>query len=600
MPPYPRVRRSVFHLLGQWRRRATGASARVWAGEGALVVAVAVLEWTADGHAFDVRSVAGAVGGALLVAAVLPLRRLLPVVTLYVCAVLGAWSALPFATPVMVYGAARRITADGPSPWRRSPSFVVPSATAVAFVLTAVRGVWQSRQLVPSTFVWVAAVTLLFLLAPAVGGVLVGQRQRLLRTLRERNHHLERASRLAESRARLRERARIAQEMHDLLGHRLTLISLYSGAMEVSTSRESPRLSGEAALIASTARTAMGELRDLLGVLRDDQAVRTVQAEAGAARAVGGTDAAGVVAGAAGSDATGTEEDVRALVDASRRAGLAVRLDWAEDGSPAPSPVVRRAVHRLVRESLTNIHKHAPDTSGVEVEVRIDRAAVRLEVRNGGAVRGAEGSGTAPPDEVRQGTGSGLVGLQERVRLLGGTLTSGPRPGGGFAVTARIPLGAAAAPTVGGDRTDSLDDPGPEDGGLVNDRGGTAPPAAAWRTGRGPGLLGCGALLLVVIVGLAAAGFWMREQIRETGANNHRYERVRTGMERAEVEAVLGREPGADVRRELRADEPPRPEGADCLYRMGRDDDGALSYRFCFRDGRLVEKRSYRTAAEKR
>ncbi|RLL68084.1 hypothetical protein D7M15_15955 [Streptomyces sp. Z26] len=589
------------HLLGQWRRRAAGASARVWAGEGALVIAVAVLEWTADGPAGDLRSVAGAVGGALLVAAVLPLRRLLPVVTLYGCAVLGAWSVLPFATPVMVYGAARRITADGPSPWRRSPSFVVPSATAVAFVLTAVRSVWESRQLVPSTFVWVAAVTLLFLVAPAVGGVLVGQRQRLLRTLRERNHHLERASRLAESRARLRERARIAQEMHDLLGHRLTLISLYSGAMEVSTSRESPRLSGEAALIASTARTAMGELRDLLGVLRDDQAVRAVQAEGGAAGAVGGTDAAGVVAGAAGSDATGTEEDVRALVDASGRAGLAVRLDWAEDGSPAPSPVVRRAVHRLVRESLTNIHKHAPDTSGVEVEVRIDRAAVRLEVRNGGA----EGSGTAPPDEVRQGTGSGLVGLQERVRLLGGTLASGPRSGGGFAVTARIPLDAAAAPTVGGDRTDSPDDPGPEDGGtedggLVDDRGGTAPPAAARRTGRGRGLLGCGALLLVVIVGLAAAGFWMREQIRETGANNHRYERVRTGMERAEVEAVLGREPGADVRRELRADEPPRPEGADCLYRMGRDDDGALSYRFCFRDDRLVEKRSYRTAAEKR
>ncbi|MFE7602319.1 sensor histidine kinase, partial [Streptomyces sp. NPDC057494] len=256
---------------------------------------------------------------------------------------------------------------------------------------------------------------------PGLAGALAGQRERLMRALEERNAFLERAHRSAEEQARSRERSRIAGEMHDLLGHRLSLIALHSGGLEMAGEAGDPEVRRSARLVHGTVRQAMAELRDVLKVLRAEDPLS-------------GT-AEPLTAG------TGTHAEVAALVDQSRTAGIAVRLDWSGQDLTGESPTARRAVDRVIREALTNVHKHAA-ASEVRVVVRRESRQVRVDVRNGPE--------TATARAVRLPGGDlGLVGLHERIRLLGGTLGAGPVDGGGYAVDARIPLdtGPAAAST---------------------------------------------------------------------------------------------------------------------------------------------------------
>ncbi|MFD8204922.1 sensor histidine kinase [Streptomyces sp. NPDC059695] len=256
---------------------------------------------------------------------------------------------------------------------------------------------------------------------PGLAGALAGQRERLVRALEERNAFLERAHRSAEEQARSRERSRIAGEMHDLLGHRLSLIALHSGGLEMAGEAGDPEVRRSARLVHGTVRLAMAELRDVLKVLRAEDPLS-------------GT-AEPLTAG------TGTHAEVAALVDQSRSAGIAVRLDWSGQDLTGESPTARRAVDRVIREALTNVHKHAA-ASEVRVVVRRESRQVRVDVRNGPE--------TATARAVRLPGGDlGLVGLHERIRLLGGTLGAGPVDGGGYAVDARIPLdtGPAAAST---------------------------------------------------------------------------------------------------------------------------------------------------------
>ncbi|MFD9610596.1 sensor histidine kinase [Streptomyces sp. NPDC059083] len=256
---------------------------------------------------------------------------------------------------------------------------------------------------------------------PGLAGALAGQRERLVRALEERNAFLERAHRSAEAQARSRERSRIAGEMHDLLGHRLSLIALHSGGLEMAGEAGDPEVRRSARLVHGTARLAMAELRDVLKVLRADDPLS-------------GTGEP-LTAG------TGTHGEIAALVDQSRSAGIAVRLDWTGRDLTGESPTARRAVDRVIREALTNVHKHASG-SEVRVVVRRETRQVRVDVRNGPE--------TAPARTVRLPGGDlGLVGLHERIRLLGGTLGAGPVDGGGYAVEARVPLetGPATANT---------------------------------------------------------------------------------------------------------------------------------------------------------
>ncbi|MFI6937690.1 sensor histidine kinase [Streptomyces sp. NPDC050418] len=298
--------------------------------------------------------------------------------------------------PWVVWSAARRIPSA-----RRAWTAVAASATG-AVLLSVIA---QARSGLP-TLPYVltgAAVAALFVVLPALSGRVLGRRRPLRRLLQERNAYLEQARFLTDEAARMEERARIAGEMHDLLGHRIGLIAVHAGALQLAAERQAPPLAPQAELLHTTAGTAMDELRGILGVLRHRSA-----------EDVGDR---------------GTREALSALVEDSRSAGVDVALNWNAGELTEPDPRIRQAVHRVTREGLTNALKHAPGAP-VRVMFQDDGDSVVVTVAN-----------DAPPTPRSPGEGSrsGLVGLQERVRLLGGALQAGHRPEGGFVLSARMP-----------------------------------------------------------------------------------------------------------------------------------------------------------------
>ncbi|MFC6885183.1 MULTISPECIES: sensor histidine kinase [Actinomadura] len=222
----------------------------------------------------------------------------------------------------------------------------------------------------------------------------------------------ERAERDREQEARRRvaeERLRIARDLHDLLAHSITVIGVQAGAAAhlVAGDRPVDRAELAEALggIAATCRDARTELRATLQVLRADD------------------DAPGPL------PRPGRVGD---LADAARAAGLDVTLIEEGDGSPVPEVGV--AAYRIVQEALTNVVKHA--RAGA-VDIRLVRADGHLTVTVADDGRGAAGDGPH---------GYGILGMSERARSVGGTLRAGPAPGGGFRVSAALPLTGAPVP----------------------------------------------------------------------------------------------------------------------------------------------------------
>ncbi|HEV2777971.1 MAG TPA: histidine kinase [Actinophytocola sp.] len=209
----------------------------------------------------------------------------------------------------------------------------------------------------------------------------------------------DRAERAERERAEAEERVRLAGEMHDVVTHRVSLMVLHAGALGMSAPDEPTRAAAETVRVAG--REALNELRDLVGVLRNGQTGSRVPPDAA--------------------------PDLSTLVAEWRAAGLPV--DLTEDGNPAcTSPAVGRTAYRIVQESLTNIGTHAPG-AGATVRVRYGGDRVRLTIRN-----------TPGTMTVNSGqSGSGLLGLRQRVELVGGTLHAGPTPDGGFEVDATLP-----------------------------------------------------------------------------------------------------------------------------------------------------------------
>ncbi|MFI2364752.1 sensor histidine kinase [Promicromonospora sp. NPDC019610] len=261
-----------------------------------------------------------------------------------------------------------------------------------------------------------------FVVAPWLAGRNRRQQAELARLAAERVARLERERELVARSARAEERARIATELHDLVGHDLALIAVRAGALEVSAGLAPADRHADRAAVAGirvTATEATDRLRGALGALRD---------------------------GPAGDGSLlPPHETIAALVARAASAGLDVRLDGAPDaasglaGSRAGS-LAEQAAHRVVQEALTNAARHAPGAA-VTVRVRRDEDAVRVEVTDAGGA--AAGPGPGAGRDPGQG-GSGLLGLAERVRLLGGTFGAGPA-GDGFAVRARIPAAREVA-----------------------------------------------------------------------------------------------------------------------------------------------------------
>jgi len=235
----------------------------------------------------------------------------------------------------------------------------------------------------------------------------VRARRQLLSSLRERAERAEAERELLAESARQAERVRIAREMHDVLGHRVSLIVLQAGGLEVKP--DLPTDVAEAAgVIRATARQALEELRQVIGVLRD-------HVDSGSGAAIDAPPAP-----------LPTLADIPQLVEDSRRAGARVTLDMSIPSGATPPDPLGRDAYRIVQEGLTNVHKH------------VVGGAATVTVQ-GGPGTGLHVTVTNPLPRaglVHRAGGSGLIGLAERVDLAGGTLTHGPTEDGRFVVDA--------------------------------------------------------------------------------------------------------------------------------------------------------------------
>jgi signal transduction histidine kinase len=208
------------------------------------------------------------------------------------------------------------------------------------------------------------------------------------------------------------ERVRIAREMHDVVAHALAVITVQAGVGRCLAGKRPEEASATLGSIETIGRTAQDELRVVLGLLRDEEA------------------------GAAPLAPTPRLTDVPNLAGTVRASGVPVELRM-EGTDRRLSPSLELSVYRVVQEALTNVVKHAPGARAA-VELTVSSGKVRLDVRDDGG----PGGGGAP--RARLGTGLGIVGMRERIGAFGGWLVAGPARGGGFQVTAEVPIEDAA------------------------------------------------------------------------------------------------------------------------------------------------------------
>ena len=333
--------------------------------------------------------------------ALVPVMLRWPVPGAVALAVLAALSpaATPAATLGTLYVAQRR------------PLAIAVAAGGADVVAHLIRGLWRPNGSLP--YAWWAVLVI------AAGAALVGwgqgdrARQALLASLRERARRAEaeQASRVAE--ARVAERARIAREMHDVLAHRLSLLATYAGALEYRPDAPPEQLARAAGVVRAGVHQALDELREVITVLRDDDDVDGKHPLPGLA-------------------------DLDALIAETRDAGTAVdvtrRVTQPED---LPGGLGRTA-YRVVQEGLTNARKHAPGRP----------VRVLLAGKPGGRLIVELANPVGPADPVINGSGTGLIGLTERVRLAGGEIDHTISADGEFVLRAWLPWPAETAVTA--------------------------------------------------------------------------------------------------------------------------------------------------------
>ena len=247
-----------------------------------------------------------------------------------------------------------------------------------------------------------AGATIVFT-AVAIAVDSVGSRLRAQHALATQTERIE-AERA--QRAVLEERARIARELHDVVAHHMSLIAVRAETAPYRITGLPEPARAEFGALSEVAREALAEMRRLLGVLRHDQPAALAPQPQLA--------------------------DLPALIDAARQAGVPVELSAPPALGRVPAGVGVCA-YRIVQESLSNASQHAPGAA-VTVSVGQEAGAVLLRVANGpGGAAGPPGDGHGP--------GHGLTGMRERVALLGGSLSAGPAPDGGFVVSAVLPVG---------------------------------------------------------------------------------------------------------------------------------------------------------------
>ncbi|MFE7352059.1 sensor histidine kinase [Streptomyces sp. NPDC057543] len=236
-------------------------------------------------------------------------------------------------------------------------------------------------------------------------GMVVRSRRQLVVTLRERARRAEAEAGLRAEQAQRLAREAIAREMHDVLAHRLTLLSVHAGALEFRPDAPPAEVARAAGVIRDSAHDALQDLREIIGVLRSP----------------GESD---------GHRPQPTLATLGSLIAESRQAGMKVTLDNRVTDPAAAPAATGRTVYRIAQEGLTNARKHAP---GAEVTVTVTGGpgdGLAIDVRNPAP--------TAPFEQV-PGSGQGLIGLTERATLADGRLDHGPEPDGGFGIRAWLP-----------------------------------------------------------------------------------------------------------------------------------------------------------------
>lgn len=248
-----------------------------------------------------------------------------------------------------------------------------------------------------------------FVITIAVAGGYVNTRRRYLASLEERAERAERERDQRAAIATAAERARIARELHDVIAHNVSVMVVQADGAGFAIDTDPEQAKAAMRTISATGRRALAEMRRLVGVLREDDAPPEEYApQPGLAQL----------------------ED---LIDQVRSSGMPVELSVT--GTPRDLPEGEQLViYRVVQEALTNALKHGGPAASARVEVEYHPYEVVLRVTD-------DGRGAAAPQGIG---GHGLIGMRERVAMYGGAVEAGPRHGGGFQVTARLPVGRAA------------------------------------------------------------------------------------------------------------------------------------------------------------
>ncbi|MFF9591406.1 sensor histidine kinase [Streptomyces sp. NPDC014646] len=327
-------------------------------------------------------------------------------------------SPVVMTNAIALYTVAART--DRPTTWR------VGALMAVALTVTAMcfgAGPWYGQENF-GVFAWIGMA--------CTAGDAVRSRRAFVDAIRER---AERAERTRDEEARRRvaeERLRIARDLHDVVAHHIALVNVQAGVAAHVMDRRPDQAKEALAHVREASRSALDELRATVGLLRQsgDPAAPTEPAPGLAV--------------------------LDELVDTVRRAGLAVEVACA-DGRPALPAAVDLAAYRVIQEALTNVRKHAGPGAKAEVSVVRVGAVVEITVIDNGPGGGHDARGGGPEsgggpdsrgdghDSRGGGGGHGLLGMRERVTALNGTLTAGPRYGGGFRVHAILPVEARTA-----------------------------------------------------------------------------------------------------------------------------------------------------------
>lgn len=380
--------------------------------------------------------------------------------------VLSERSGIDPTAPLAIFDLVMMVVASGVLFWRRRFPFAVALVIAISCIaspsaaLASLVATYAVAAYAPQSRAWaglavmLATVPVTALIWPNIGnesngfwtdvvfggiatacvfawGLFAAARRQLLLSLEDRATRAETEQQLRVDQARQQERNRIAREMHDVLAHRMSLLSVHAGALEFRPDASPEEVARAAGVIRATAHEALEELRAVIGVLRVAETVEPGGAASGTDHVLPDTP----------EPPQPTLTDVPHLVEEWRSAGARITLIGGEILEGNVPVTVSRTAYRIVQESLTNAGKHAPSA---KVDILLGGRpgeSLTISIANPlGVSGGASSSQVAIP-----GTGLGLVGLSERVELVGGAFAAGVDPElVRFVVEARLPWSTAA------------------------------------------------------------------------------------------------------------------------------------------------------------